>query len=321
MKSAHIAFVALAALALSFFGGAGEAKAADPTGHQFCPGGMSGPSELAGRMSRSLAADPSGNTKLEKCHATPYHFLIAFQKLDPGAKLTHVSQLPTYIRKLVVTPSEEKVEYFSACLHDRPNGARDVVLNCVSRELRSSENRYANPDTGVVVLLQSCVNPGGSQNTLVVETPCIEVRFPSMGEKTPVRFAYMGRAALPGRCHKYMLAGESRPLYETPEECPDTYQKVVAGRVVTVVCRWDEVEVAVSEKLGYTAEVQNVSGSFYTRAVGTNSWFLPPEALDGESVICWEAKDGTTVTVGVRREDFVNGVAVITKEHVYAAVQ
>jgi len=315
MKNAFVALFA-AFLALSFFGGASEAYAAEPAGHSFCKGGMGNPEELAARVTRSLAQKADGSAPIEKCAATPAHLLVSFQELNPKAKaagrLNTVSQLPGFIEKLVVVPSEPGMEYNSACLYERADGTLYVKLGCVTRELRGAEVRYADPETGVVVLMQDCVNPGGSQMTLVVEGGCIEIKSPAMGTGIAKRFAYIGRTPLPGKCHKYLLSGEPKPLYDTPEECPDVYDKIVDGRKVRVVCSWDEVEAAASENLGFTAEVQNVSGSYYTRADGTDSWFLPVEALDGESVICWELPDGTFVTIGVRREHFVDGVAVIT---------
>ena len=220
MKKLALFAVFLASLALSSFMGASEARAVEPAGHSFCPGGMpGGPEELARKMERSLAADPTGNRKVEGCHAAPIHWLVAFQSDggDPEAGLTSVSQLPAYVRKLVPMNRPQGEEFRTSCLHEAPNGVLGVTMNCLQRAPRQGEVLYGNPDTGRIVLWSSCVNPGfGPPMDIVVEGPrCIEVRFPSMKGLPPprqgqvgIRGAYIGPRALPGRCHALLLAGE-----------------------------------------------------------------------------------------------------------------
>ena len=311
-----------AILVLSPFG-ATVAMAAEPAGMSFCPGGMpGGKNELLRKMNQSLAADPRGYRVLEGCHAAPIHFLLAWQKGDPGARLTSVDQLPAYVDKLVVMATPKDVEYQSSCLQVR-GGALTVIMGCVTRTIRKGEVVYGNPDTGIRTLMGSCANPGVAESLELVVTaaPCLRIDFPTQGKGQAVRFAYIGANPLPGRCHSYQLAGVRERLYSTPEECPDVYKKMIGNREVTVVCSWDQVEAAVSEELGFFAEVQNVSGSFYARAAGTNSWYLPPEALNGGAVICWEMPDGSFRTVGVSYEHYnASGVATITNRDVEAAI-
>lgn len=333
MKKLALFAVFLASLALSSFMGASEARAVEPAGHSFCPGGMpGGPEELARKMERSLAADPTGNRKVEGCHAAPIHWLVAFQsdEGDPEAGLTSVSQLPAYVRKLVVMNRPRGDEFRTSCLHEAPNGVLGVTMNCLQRAPRQGEVLYGNPDTGRIVLWSSCVNPGfGPPMDIVVEGPrCIEVRFPSMKGLPPprqgqvgIRGAYIGPRALPGRCHALLLAGEQDRRHDFPEECPMTSYRVIDGRRVEIICDWREVEGNSSRIMGQRVEVQNVSYSFYAREDGTNSWFLPPEALEGLPSICWELPDGTIVTLSVGRDSFVNGVAIITEEDVRRAMR
>lgn len=320
--------VSSAALALSLLGGLAEkAYAVEPAGHSFCKNGMPGGNqELAKKMERSLAADPSGNTKLEGCEATPMEFLAAWQETDKKERerggLNTVSQLPAFIRKFVPTTLKQNVEYSSACLYDTAGGGRTVEIGCVVRTARKGEVVYVNPDTGVAALMSSCVNPGGAEIEVVVVTAqkCPRVDFPSMGQGRAIRFAYIGPKRLPGRCHEYRLAGVSEPLYETPEECKNSYEKVVDGRKFKVTCSWDRIEQNSTLIMGKSVEVQNVSGSFVTRADGTNSWYLPPEALEGLATICWEMPDGSFRTVSVADVHYVNGVATISAEFVQTAV-
>ena len=309
--------IVAAFLALSVFGGAQKAQAVEPAGHSFCKGGMKDPDELARRMDVALVADSAGNHKLEKCMATPSLFLKAFQQADPGAGLTSVSQLPGYVRSLEVLPTKKGMEYETSCLLEAEGGAMSVDMVCVTRPLRGNEVVYGNPVTRVGVLMQSCVNPGAVEvPPIVVDAPaCLEVRFPSNAGDS-IRFAYIGPRLLSGRCHKYAFVGRA-VTHDTPEECPDSYEKMINGRKVKVVCSWDEVEQAVSGLLGAPSQVQNVSGSFVANGDGTNSWYLPPDALDGEAVICWELPDGTFRTLGVRRGDYIENVATITRQWVY----
>lgn len=345
------ALFAAFALALSFFGGAhGEAKAqesvpalslaapssaltslaatltfAEPAGHSFCPGGMpGGPEELARKMERALAADPQGNQKLEGCYAAPIHFLIAFQNDagDPGAGLTSVSELPAYIRSLVVMATPEGEEFRTSCLHEAPNGVLGVTMNCLQREPRDGEVMYGNPVTGKIVLWSSCVNPGfGPPMDIVVEgPPCIAVEYPSMGEGIPIRGAYIGPRELSGRCHALLLAGEDERRFDMPEECPNVFRREREGRMVTIVCDWSAIEQNSSRIMRQRVVVQNVSYSFRAREDGTNVWYLPPEALEGLPTICWEMPDGTFRTLSVGRGSFVDGVATITEDHVRQAI-
>jgi hypothetical protein len=112
-----------------------------------------------------------------------------------------------------------------------------------------------------------------------------------------------------------MAGGDKRN--DMPEECPDHYLVNRGGRLIPVVCTWDDVAVDVSRKLGYRAMVQNVSGSYWIRATGDNVLYLPQAALRGETCVCWELPDGTFKTLCVRKESFVDGVARIPESMVY----
>lgn len=321
----RLVLASASALALLFLGGVVEkAQAEEPAGHSFCPNGIGTLAQFEAKMVRSLALDPAGNRKLEGCHAAPIHFLLAFQQGDPEARaeLETVGQLPAYIRKLVPMETSRTIEYQSSCLQERPNGVLAVVMGCVTRTLRHNETIYGNPDTGMRVLWDNCANPGfGESMDIVVEAPaCIRFRAPAMGVGVAVRGAYIGPRALPGRCHAILLPGEVERRYDFPEECPDTYEKVIGDRRVTVVCSWDQIEQNSTRVMGRPMEVQNVSFSFVTNADGTIDWFLPPEALEGLPTLCWVMPDGTIRALSVGRNSFVNGVATVTEAHVESAI-
>lgn len=322
MRNIVLAFASALALSSAFMA-VDTAQATEPAGHSFCPNGIESPEELAGKLQRSLAADPAGNRKLEGCHAAPIHFLLAFQQGDPEAGLTSVSQLPAYVRKLVPMETSATTEYRTSCLQERPNRVLAVVMQCVTRTRRHDETIWGNPDTEKRVLWGKCANPGFDETMDVVVNappPCVRVRAPAMGPGVSVRGAYIGPRLLPGRCHALLLPGETEYRYNMPEECQDTYQKTIGDRRVTVVCNWDAVEANSTAITGRRMRVQNVSYSFVTKTDGTIEWLLPPEALEGLPTICYEMPDGSFRTLSVGRGSFVNNVATITRADVQSAI-
>ncbi len=323
-KQCGAVFFALVLL-ISGFGGAHKVEAAEPSGHSFCIDGFRDTEDLAQRMDRAYAADPSGvrQIKIERCNASMLHFLIAFQKIDPGAGLTDIGQLAAYVRSWVVTPTKAGVEYKSACLMDRPNGVRDVVIDCDSKEIRDGEKVYANPKTGVAVAKQYCANPGAVENPpIVVQARCLPYKFPSM-PGTPVRVAYIGPNQLPGRCYRLQLAGEQAPRFDMPEECPNVFQARRGDRMITIVCNWSRLESFTTNILRVRAQVQ-VALAFIGRVTGTNrpethTLWLPPEAAEGEVWVCYQLPSGEFVTIGLRRKDLVDadGGATVPTDMVY----
>ncbi len=293
------------------------ALAVTPSGHKFCEAGMGSPQQLKQKILAALAKDPTGTKiTLEGCKATAALFLQAFQTTKSGAGLKTVNDLAEFLDRLVPITVDANNTFDVSCLWDTANG-REVKMECEQRPLRPGEVVYGDRETRELLIMGSCANPGIAViPPIVVQSPCIEVKAPSMGVKVAVRFAYFGDKPLPGKCVALQMAGETQKRFDLPEECPDTYEVMRGGRKVKVVCTWDDVEMAASAKLGKRVQVQNVSGSFYSRADGTNSLFLPAEALEGMTAFCWELADGTVVTVGVSREHFVDRVAAITPTHV-----
>jgi hypothetical protein len=294
-----------------------QAFAVEPAGHKFCENGVGNPEQLAHKIDVSLTADPTGHRALEGCRANPLHFLYAFQQTKSGKSLTSVKDLPAFVRRLVPIKVNEASTWVVSCLWDTTRGF-GVKTDCEERGLAPGEIVYGDPVTKELLILGSCANPGLKEPPpIVVAAACREVDFPPMAKGVAIRFAYIGSRPLSGRCHKYLLAGESQPRTSTPEECPDTYETIRNGRKIKVVCSWADDEVAVSQKLGTSAKVQNVSGSFYARVPeGVNKWYLPPDADDGYAVICWELPNGEVVTLGVTKRDYVNNVATITTQQV-----
>lgn len=330
MKWLHQAFIAVL-LALCTFGWASEARAAAPGGDPFCTDGPSN-GVLAQRIEAALAQDPSGlRVKPKNCNAVPASFLVAYQEVDKNEKnLKTVADLPAYFRKLVAETAEKKVLYQTSVLYVSRNGDQHVALGRETREAKIGEVIYVNPDTGAKVAMGACSNPGVEkiEDVVVIAENCYRIDFPSMSAgksrnlRMAIRYAHMDSKAIKSDgCLSWLYAGEVQKRYETTEECPSTYRREVRDgnrtRMATVVCRWDEVEAAASRALGRRVVVQNVSGSFYARQDGTNSWWVPESALDGMAVICWEDEDGNLrASVGVTRKDFVNKVATILPQHV-----
>ena len=295
-------------------------------GHRFCIGGMGSPEEAAVKTERSLQANGNGTVKLTGCRAKPIDLLVAFQQLDPKAGLTKVSELPKYLRHLVPADVDRAVIYKSACLREpfHPGYPDTVELGCSDRKLEKGEVIYKNPDTNVNVLQSACVNPGGYPSTEVVVTAddCIEVRYPVFKGK-PVRGSYIGRRQLiSNKCGPTLFRNrDNEGTRKLPEECPTTYDKMIDGQPVKVVCTWKDDERVASQFLGYPAQVQNVSFSYVAAADGIDRVLLPKDAVDGEVAICYdEQPNGVPVAVGVRKPMYREGVAVITRDFVEKAV-
>lgn len=310
MKRIIIAFLAL----LAFGGWVGEAQAAEPTfvgpyGERFCDSPIKDAADLETRFAKSLAADATGHRVMAGCKARPVDFLVVFQQDDPTAGLTAVSDLVSYAHDMKATEAQKDYEYTSACLWSQSDGTLAVKLDCVTREVRKGEAIFASR-TGKLVLMSSCANPGVIPvPMIVVNADCVRVEFPSFKGRN-IRVAYIGNAALPGRCTKLEVAGVDEPFVEMPQECPMSYTKEIVDslghkRLMQVTCSWTAVEQRASELLGYSATVQNVSGSFVGRKDGINVLYLPKEALNGEVVVCY---DDDFQSYGVRRKDYLRNI-------------
>jgi len=301
----------LLALALALTLGCGAVAEASPIGHRFCEQPLTSPEALAAKLDQSLAIDPTGNRALEGCRATPLDFLQAWENEETG--VTQVSELPALVRRFVEVETQPGLVIPSACIRQDGNG---VITKCEQRQRHANEKVYG--INGAALLMGDCVNPINLLLEAVVVTlsPCVRVDFPTQ-PGSDVRIAYIDRVALPSRCLLLEGPGAGEPMRGLPQECPNEYEKMIGDRKVTVSCSWREDERAVSRLLGFRAEVQNLSGSFRARGAGINSLTLPREALNGEVVICYVLPDGTVVTLGLRREDYVNGVATIPTNMVY----
>lgn len=296
--------------------GDGEAKAAIQ-GHKFCETPLA-PAELKVRLERSLAADPSGNRKLEGCRANPLDFLEAWKNEQDAPK--RIADLSGFVARFTVMNVEPGQMYWAACIRQDGNG---VIVRCVQRTLEPGEKVYG--INGVAYLYGNCVNPINlAVAEVVVGMDCLPIKFPGKPFSKEVgggaiRLAYVGPKALPSKCLTLTRAGVAEPMRGIPNECPpDTYsRKTIDGRTIRVVCDWTDVEIEASRILGVKAEVQNVSGSFYPVAEGENILVIHPEALNGITAFCYEMPDGTFVTYGIERKHFVDGVAVLKPETVF----
>lgn len=303
------------ALALSF-GTPHAAMAQDfvgPYGSKFCDVEIKSNTDLENRFARSLAEKADGTKPMEGCKARPIDFLMFWQQEDPAANLKTVADLSSYAHDMKATEAKADYQYQSACLWQVRGGSYSMKAECTQREARKGEVIYASR-TGKLVLMSNCANPGVIEIPPIVVTKhrCIRVEFPGyVGRIT--RVVYIDRVALPGYCTKLQEAGVAEAYTELPQECPMSYTKEIADsegrkRLFRVSCNWTDVERAASGKLGFTASVQNISASFRGRADGTDVLWLPEEALNGEVVVCY---DDDRQSYGVRRDDYVDGVAVI----------
>jgi|GEM_PF-2227368 len=315
MKTRYLMTAGL--LALSFLGGAGEAKAANPAGDLFCREGIRDNEDLAQRIEHAL----SRNTQdIEGCGAKVQHFLEAFQyhirKENIDATLNTAAELPAFIRSMEEATAQDDLWFNTDCLWT-VNGRTRVKLDCEQRTLKQGERIFGLRDREgnlIVLLYSDCANPGSGEVKIVVTAqPCLKLIFPTTYQGQDVRGAYIGPRPLPGRCHSLIGAGMDEEFSAWPEECPNEYPKVLAdGRTVNVTCSWREVEENSTRVMGQPMSVQNVSYSYEARAAGSNVWMLPPEALEGLPTLCWEMPDGSFIALSVSRSSFVDGTYTVT---------
>jgi hypothetical protein len=125
---------------------------------------------LAQILADALVRDPSGIKLIDaaKCArdgscATPLAYLEAFQRYDPAAGLTTVSQLPGYVRSLVMDCTI-KGRFMMADIYLRSLTAMVRVETArMSRFIGNAECVFKNPKTGQPVIAQRCANPVGKR--------------------------------------------------------------------------------------------------------------------------------------------------------------
>jgi len=227
----------LVALALALTFGFGEQASATPLGHRFCEQPLTSPEELATKLDRSLAIDPTGNRALEGCRANPLDFLEAWKYEQTG--VTQVSELPGFVRRFEEVEIEPGLVIPSACVRVDGNG---VVIKCEHRQRHPGEEVYG--IDGVAFLLEDCVNPINLQLEDVVVTgpACVEYRFWTDAGQTIVRIAHMDDVPLPSTCLLLEGPGYGEPLRGLPQDCPDRYMRVIEGREVQITCSWRDDE-------------------------------------------------------------------------------
>jgi hypothetical protein len=149
------------------------------TGQKFGPKDENLP-ELIVATHNSLLRDPTGHAKLlprdcaidrNSC-ATPYDYFVSFQKLDPEAGLTDISQLEDYLSILVVGKTPTDGEYRMACLV--PTGAPGMYtpdVDCSHRAFTKGEIVWYDPHTKRIVLAGDCKNPVGAKWDVIVPAP------------------------------------------------------------------------------------------------------------------------------------------------------
>lgn len=204
----------LMALLLAFGNGTAYASVGEPFGV-----GYRSPKELAQAMRAVLARDPHGITPVSaKCLPNKYScasvsdYLLGFQKADPDAELTHVSQVPGYLDTLVkdVPPDE----YWMACLK---KGSGLFIWNCLSRKLKPQEFAWKNPVTGRTVLAGDCTNPMGEP---VKPPDCVIIEY-YLKEGDEVHIGLLGPDRLPeSTCTAILKAGETEWSNVLLDECP-----------------------------------------------------------------------------------------------------
>jgi hypothetical protein len=152
--------------------------------------GVKSPQELADKVEKKLAQDPTGRTLIDpdQCRrsreagcAAPINYLESFQKHDPQAGLTSVSELPAYMRRLILDCNVKGVYQMDRIVYSGGSlGKTDV--SGMSRSFLKGECAWVNPETGRPALAQNCTNPVGQRIDIV----CVLYNFES---RAPAEFA------------------------------------------------------------------------------------------------------------------------------------
>jgi hypothetical protein len=206
------------------FGAVGATSAHATVGEPFSVGNKS-PQELAEKVRTSLTTDSKGNQPVdEKCAsngyacATPGNYLQMFQRADPDAKLTQVSELPEYIEKLVQKDAPEG-RYWMACLSKKKG--HYPIWNCLNRPFHKGEHVWVNPRTGKYVLAEDCTNPLDGQDA--PDEQCVELHI-GMKKGDISHIAWLGRNPFPqGKCKASIIkTGDDERGSPVMDECPET---------------------------------------------------------------------------------------------------
>lgn len=214
-------FVALVLSAALVIPGVAEAAVGKPFLH-----GVSSPADLATRIEASLEKNPKGTSMLDpaRCKrdgscASPIHYLQALQKVDPGAHLTNVAQVPEFLRTLQVIDAPAG-KYWISCLKPT-GGSYKVEIHCLERSFKVGEKAWVDKKSGVIVLASDCTN--------VVEKPvspkqvCVEIHFTTKTGDTAVRFALLGPANVADDCIGVKKKGATEFERWWRDECPDEH--------------------------------------------------------------------------------------------------
>ncbi|MES2668161.1 MAG: hypothetical protein V4644_00500 [Patescibacteria group bacterium] len=265
--------------------------------------GIRDQNHLADLIEEALRRNPDGTEMIDAARclansscAAPVNYLESFQAHDPDAGLTSVSQLPAYLRSLVVDCTIDRAHVFEMDrIILRPGqdvGVADV--SGMSRTFHKGECAYVNPRTRRPVLAQDCANPIGG----MLEEPCPVLVLPIPANGSRVSGAGVGTYRGDSDCGTAF----SRPGTGTDGRVFDLERLTPLAEDAAHPCDWEQVV----QYLGL--QRSQVHGCFVTPegwiAIEMDRSILKPGAV---FVICITLPDGRTVTLGidVSRDDFV----------------
>ena len=218
--------LALIVLVLAFGSSLKSCRVCAAVGDPFLKG-LSNPEELADKVRVSLVRNPKGTSVIDpvRCKrdgscATPENYLRMFQESDPGAGLTTVAQVPTYLRNLEVADAPAG-EYWLSCLKPSSRGIYEPVLHCLSRSFKPGEKAWIDPKTRRIVLASDCTNP--VEKPVPPKNACVEIHFFTKSQDTAVRFALLGPADVDNDCIGVKRAGEEDFENLWAKECESTH--------------------------------------------------------------------------------------------------
>lgn len=219
-----------AALVVPDIAEAAARRAPTPAGEPFLRG-IKNPEELAQKIEASVAKDSTGNSKIDpdQCDrngscATPGNYLRTLQKVDPGAHLKHVSELPAFLRKLKrVEPP--KGEYWMSCLKrtDRSTTARRhgtfrEEIHCIARAFKPGEGAWIDPVTNVLIFAEDCTNVIEKAVAIPLAECAYLVHF-TQDTEVALRQAIVGPKPVNDPCLAILRAGETEWQYFWKDEC------------------------------------------------------------------------------------------------------
>lgn len=260
---------------------------------------MASPLELAKYVEDSLKVDSTGNKilDLERCKkngscATARDYFIGISKAHPSAKLGSITELPRYLRSLVMQPAP-KGQWYMARLLVKGNQHKYDGTGW-HREFFEGEVVYDDPNTGEHILASACGNVVGvlfkQEPPRVALVPmkalsqCLTVEF-TVKPGDEVRFTALTKKYFSSPACLSMCDGSDCHAHPAPcDTCnwggpmqviPPEYVPLHSGMYIAK---------SAVQRISFPLEVANDYVALCTTREGeqSNAWVVQPSAWKGK---------------------------------------